>query len=762
VKTTIAPRAFALFRSALPALLLGAAVCAWGQLVDNSLTRELKRIFPELAQGYVDLNRNGKLDQDTDLDERVPESAVKDAALQGQEILNFVLKSFKYVPTDKLLEVQKALAGMQGAIPELVALSYRLRIDQAVRERRELDAEGLYLSPSARREALQRIGVYIATMSAAYKKEAQDQEPEFRKARDEFFAMIEQGYPVPASLEDRDREVLTLVLINDLLKTTSDQRARACVRALGLIRSTDGAPYIVQRLTVPALRRESIRALGQIGSKEALPRLLEEFEQERDLAVRRDIIKSLGQIGGDAALVRLKALSGDAALSEAVLEALATVSEKGGRDTQVQNMFLEQVTAEQPRMRILAIRGLTFSGNRAAGNRIVELLATEKDDSVRRELVLGLDRLQHQGTGNALTALLRNPATSADLRLVALETLGRSKEGAQALPQIAAELASPSPAVSAAAADAMVKLYASNAEQVVGTLSRALGARNADKQTQVLGTEVLSRLADPGSLATLTALLASPHPEVKKSAAWGLYRIGSAENPRAVEVLNKLVNDESETMAVRINAVRALGAIKKFDPRVDVVDTMLKVVRMRGDRYTMLRYFALEALANIGESSPRVLQNVASVAARERETMLRRQAIVALKRLSSSDPGVEDALVRLFRGNEDGESRTLAIEALGDVGSSRTAPLAAEMIAARGGDTKRILYALAQVGGRPEIEAILDAARDPALADYVELVLEDLRRDALVAVIDDRLRSETSASVLKVMQSLRSSLAERL
>ena len=96
-------------RCLLILLALNMAGLSHAQLVQNALTRELRRIFPELGQGYLDLNRNGRPDQADDLDERVPESSIKDSEIQGQEILDFILENFRYLETEKLVPFTTAV-----------------------------------------------------------------------------------------------------------------------------------------------------------------------------------------------------------------------------------------------------------------------------------------------------------------------------------------------------------------------------------------------------------------------------------------------------------------------------------------------------------------------------------------------------------------------------------------------------------------------------------------------------------------------------
>ena len=77
--------------------------------VSSALNQELVKIIPEIGQGYIDLNGNGKADAGGDVSEVIPESRVKDGALQSQEILDFVVANGRFIPLDKLRAVQAAV-----------------------------------------------------------------------------------------------------------------------------------------------------------------------------------------------------------------------------------------------------------------------------------------------------------------------------------------------------------------------------------------------------------------------------------------------------------------------------------------------------------------------------------------------------------------------------------------------------------------------------------------------------------------------------
>ena len=764
---------------------------AFPEIVDSAVAKELTRIFPELENGYIDLNRNGKPDQDDELNEVIPESSVKDSLIQGQEILDFIIENYKFLPLEKLSAVRGALEGASGVIPELVSLNYLSQIEDVLEKKEQLDAHGLFLTASARREALNRIDAYIGTMVNAYKKEDREFEGSFIEARDRFFTMIEQGYPLPDSLEEKDRGILVVIMINTIIKNAEPDGVSVAIKTLGRLKADSATSYLLKLMQNPSWTRESIKALGRIGDSRSLDPLLQALEKETDKGTRVDIIKAIGGLEGQAGLSRLKALARPAKENEpgsdidivaASLEAMAEVAGRGNQDPSLMTLFTDYLAHPEPRMRILSIKGLANFRSRQTGSLLLPLLRTEKRDEVKKEIILALDKLQFPGTALGLIGLLRSAASTDDIRQAAITALGDSSEGNQAVPVIIGNLSSSNPEVSGAAAGALIKLDEAFPKLVVPSLSKSL-FRETDKSTLESGARVLAYLADETSLNTLTALLSSPYPEVKTHATWGLYRIRSATNPKAVDELNKLVSNESEPLQVRINAVRALGAIRYDSERMNVWETLLNITKLRSEKYHILRYYALWALGELGDARAQVFTTLAGIAQRDDDAGIRLQAVRSIQKLATKNARAEAGLIKLFRQSQDNEVRITIVEALADMSSANTAELAAEILgsdlgpqlgganlggatlsgAGLGGATtnkKRVIYALSKLGGEREIRAILDAARDGEIKGYVEMTLEDIDPDVLSKIVRKRLKTETDPSILSVMESLQSRMDE--
>lgn len=740
------------------------------QVVNSPLTRELKKIFPALSRGYIDLNQNSEIDQNEDIDEVIAESTIKDELIQGKEILDFIIKNYEFIPLEKLNRVGEILEKTRGAIPELIALQYQSRINDVANKKEELDAMGLHLTPAARRQAMDKMEKLINTMTMAYNKEAGESETEFVQARDELFTMIERGYPLPETLNQEDSQLIVNIMIHTILKETGKNadQVKASIKTLGRIGDPTAVDYLLELLAMAELRKESIKALGEIGSRKSLNRLLAELDSEKDKQVKIEIIRSVGKIGGKESISRLTAIlkpegeeQSDQDIQIAALGAMVEISAQANQDKTLQAIFDQYLAMPDPRARVLAIRGLASFKNPAVSNRLLTTLNKEASEEVRIETIKALNSMDYKGTVPAFINLLRSKDTAPAVKMALLTALGNNSSGQQALPYILENLGAADSKVRDAAGNALIILYDRFAAQVVGALSKTL-LRSKDETYLTEGTRILARLSDKASLPFLIPLLSSPYPEVKKNVTWALYRIRSAANPRAVDELKRLVKSETETINVRINAVRALGAIRYDSPQLKIWETLLNVVKMREEKYSMLRFFALQALGDLGSAEPQVIATLLKVANRDPDSEIKKQAASVLKDLSISDPLAENTLIRLFKREKDIELRLRIIEALGDMFSQATADIAPALFKAEIPVPlkKRALYALAQIGGERELLLILDAAKDPGLNLFVQGILEDSNEEALKKVINRRIKSENNQDILQVLENLQSGLEE--
>jgi len=736
----------------------------FGQVVDNELGNRFKEIFPELEEGYIDLNANGKRDEGVDLSETIPDSRVKDSIIQVQEILDFLAENFRYIPLNKLQSVKNALTEVSGVIPEVISFSYRNLIGTLIEEKIKLGEDGIFFTPTALQEARQRMGELISLLVSAYKKEAREYETDFIKARDELLEMIERGFPLPGNLNNEELDVLKSSLIYTVVKEkdSNPQRVGAAVKALGALKAGEAVPYLTELMEVEEYKLDSIKALGEIGTRSALNLLTEQLAKTTGREATIVIIEAMGKIGGEESLNRLLKFfpqsdgeNIEPEIEKAALEALKTMAEKNNNSPQIYNILKNYLEFENPEYRILAIRGLSNFRSTSSAELLFSLLNREKNEDVKTMIIRSLNELNHSSTIPAFIGLLRDENTSDIIREEVLKALAKNPQGIKAVQYIREELGSSSEKVRKASAQALVELYKVDSRAVVGALLRGLTTSNQEEfLTQA--TEVLARIADRDSSATLVNLLDKPFPEVKKNVTWALYRIRPEPNIKTVDVLNNLVTSETEPLEVRINAVRALGVIGYDSPRLRVWQTMVTTAKMRGEKYAMLRYFAIQTLGLLGESNQEILNTLTSIVLREKDPELKKEAVMSIRRLAVVDSETEKVLSDFFRTVEDQELKVRIIETLGDMGSAELNKLAVGMQGEEIGLSvrRRVIYALSKAGGEDNLSAVIDFAVDPELREFILGVLEDADTGIMRPLVNRRLKTESDQEVLYLLKEL--------
>jgi len=753
-------------------LLFTGITCLFAQVVDNQLGTALKRTFPELSQGYIDLNDNGEKDQSPDLDETIPESRMRDSTIQVQEILNFIITQYRFIPLSKLYEVKENLENASGEIPELISLSYTERIEEIISLKEELGEEGIFLTPSALRDAMEKMEGYIARMVLAYKKEGRASEEDFIDARDNLFTMIEKGYPFPENLNPEDRDVLVSSMINTIRKyqDRDEERVNAAVKTLGRLKAENAVPYITEIFSRESYKKESIGALGAIGSRQAMNLLVRELSEAKDTESRINIIKALGKIGGEESLNEILAIlpekddeNTDPAVEAAALQSLVSLSAHGTTDTKIYGVFEKYLSAPEPEFRSIAIRGLSYFATAKSSDLLLDLLKTEKDEEVMIQIIQSINAIGANSAVPALSLLLKDESISENVRIEIITALGENEAGTKSLVYLIPNLSSPSDSVREAVQNALINLYTFDSKSVIGYLARGLMG-STDENYLESGTSVLARLADADSVNTLYALLQKPYPEVKKNVTWALFRIRAPGNPRLADELNKLVTSETEPIDVRINAVRALGAMGFDSANLNIWQTLVTTAKMRGEKYVMLRFFAIRALGELGTINDEIIDALVIIASRDQNQEIKKEALNTLRALSAYDVSMAEGLSSLFYRLEDSECRVRIIEILGDMGAEDTSVLArAVLLDNRKSIEKelklRIIYALSRAGSDDAFSTILDAASDQELAAYILGVMEGADKKILEPIVSRRIKTENNPDILSLLESIQDSMS---
>jgi len=734
------------------------------KVVNTDLGRSFTKIFPNLSNNYIDLNGNRELDRLEDMDEKIPDSRVKDGIIQVQEILDFVQINFRFISMDKLKSSKSALSNASGDIPELISLNYSRLIDEIISEKERLGANDLYLTPSAMAAAKDKMAGYIATMLNAYRKEEKQYESAFSKANEELFRMIEAGYPLP-DLNKDDKELLTNLTINSIIKDKESNKNKvlAAVRTLGRLKSKEAIPYLKDLLNSDNYKLEATIALGNIGSSEARQTLIDKLKQEESGKLKNALILALGKTGGEESVQLILSMlnTGDEEIDpnteKTVLTALADITKNGIKDRNVYSILTEYLKNPDPEIRIIAISGIAAYKTAAATALLVPILKTEKSEKVEIKLVKSLSTDINPSTILSFSALLQDSKTSDELKKVLIDAIGINSNGFKAVTPVVNSLGSKNQEIRDSASKSLKKLYIQNSPIVINGISRGI-VQNKKELFQGEASSLLSKLADPGSVVTVLNLLGSPYTEVKKNATWTLYRMSPANNVKVVSELQKLVPSETESTEVRINAVRALGAIGYDSTRQEVWKTILTTLKLKDPKYRMLKLYGIRALGEMKTINPEITNSLVSVASRERDETLQLAAVNSLRSLSPSDSKIEKVLISTFKRNDNDKLRISLLEALGDMGSLETSNLAAALLKpdVSASIKERTIYVLSHIGNEKSLSLLLDISNDSEISEYLMGTLEDADREILSALVQRRLKTEIDSDRMTILEDLNS------
>ncbi len=747
-------------------LLALLSVQAYSGVVDTKLGKSFSAIFPELSKGYIDLNANGQLDRLDDMDEKIPDSGVKDGIIQVQEILEFIEANYRFIPMDKLQGVYNALLNTSGDIPKLISLNYSQRIETVITNKEKLGTDTLYLTPSALKKAQEEMRGYIATMLNAYKKEERKYEADFSAASDQLFRMIETGYPLPELSKDDYSLLVSLTIYTiEENKDSTPKRVLAAIRTLGKLKARQAIPYLKKLLESPQYGYESSVALGNIGNSDAREVLIGKIQEGVSGKLKKGIIQALGNTGGEDSIEILLSLlkTGvdekiDPETEKAAVQALSAVTEKDTGNRKVYSVLDSYLDNTDKELRILAIKGIANYKTSAAVSLLLPLLKKEKSEDVLMELVKSLSATNSTKALPAITGMLNDPNSSSDLKKEIIHAVGENSNGSKSVMNIVDYLVDKNPELRTTTAQTILKLYKQNPAAVAGTINRKLATRK-DELFQKEASAILAALADPSTTVTLTNLLSSSFPSVKKNATWALYRIKPVNNLKVVTELQKLVTGETESIEVRINSVRALGAMGFDPPRTDVWKTLLTAFKLQDEKYIMLKLYAVKAIGELGTVNEQVINGLISLISREKNAAVKQAAVEALKNMNGLTPAVERILTGTFKRSTDDNLRLSILEVLGDMRSEETSVLAPALLNKdQSKDSKyRVIYVLSHMGDEKSLALLLELTTDPEVSVFLTGVLEDADRNVMRNLLAGRLKTETDPQRLKALEELSSS-----
>lgn len=763
------------------AILLMAASALSAQsvsVVDTNLGQRMLQLFPELSEGYIDLNSNGQLDRFQDMDEKVPESLIQDNTLQVQEVLDFIIDHFRFFTVERLEEIRAAVENAEGDIPEIIAISYGNRLAGAIEDKREFGADDLYLPPSVLARAQEEMRGYIATMLHSFRKEEGEYARRFSEAREQLFSMMEAGYPLPR-IGDADQSLLASAMIHTIITTGDDdpQRVKAAIRTLGRMQAEEAIPRLEALLDSDEFRIAAVEALGEIGNNTARGILTSALEQSSPGAYQNAVIRAVGRVGGSesaelitdlAEATRNAGADGEGAGGAGpdsekmltILRAMADLTAQGTRNRNIYQTLSEYLEHPQPDFRRVAAEGVANYGGRNALGLLQPRLSDERDEEVLITLVRELKDYDEVSVLTAFTSLLDARGTSTRVQEEIITAIGAHANGPRVVRTVMEYLEHESESVRETTAEGITELYEKDARTVVGALSRGV-TTSEDELFLEEATAILGELADPASLTALTNMLGSPHDNVRRNAAWGLYRIRPTENARVAAELQTLVNSEAEPIAVRINAVRALGAMGQDSARLEVEKTLTTTLKLRAPEYGMLRYFAVRALAELPSLGDESIEALLETAGSGESALVRTAALETLTDNGIHLGGRVGTVAGIAQRSDDADVQRAALRLLGDLGAGETVGVANTLLDTTDSAATRmqIAYALSKVHTEDAVSLLIDIAADEEVGQLAMGFLRDAEAQTVKRVVERRLQTEDDPDVRAVLEQLGATVA---
>ncbi len=742
------------------------------------------QLFPELSEGYIDLNSNGQLDRFQDMDEKVPESLIQDNTLQVQEVLDFIIDHFRFFTVERLEEIRAAVENAEGDIPEIIAISYGNRLAGAIEDKREFGADDLYLPPSVLARAQEEMRGYIATMLHSFRKEEGEYARRFSEAREQLFSMMEAGYPLPR-IGDADESLLASAMIHTIITTGEDdpQRVKAAIRTLGRMQAEEAIPRLESLLDSDEFRIAAAEALGEIGNNTARGILTSALEESSPGQYQNAVIRAVGRVGGAesaelitdlAEATRSSGAEGETGDTEGgaggagpdsdkmltILRAMADLTAQGTRNRDIYQTLSEYLEHPQPDFRRVAAEGIANYGGRNALGLLQPRLSDEQDEEVLITLVQELKDYDEVSVLTSFTSLLDARGTSTRVQEEIITAIGAHANGPRVVRTVMEYLEHESESVRETTAASITELYEKDARTVVGALSRGVTTSDSELFLEE-ATAILGELADPASLTALTNMLGSPHDNVRRNATWGLYRIRPTDNARVAGELQTLVNSEAEPIAVRINAVRALGAMGQDSARLEVEKTLATTLKLRSPEYAMLRYFAVRALAELPSLGDESIEALLDTAGSGEPALIRTAALETLTDNGIHLGGRTGTVAGIAQRSEDTEVQRAALRLLGDLGAGETVGVANTLLDTTDSSATRmqIAYALSKVHTEDAVSLLIDIAADEEVGQLAMGLLRDAEAQTVKRVVERRLQTEDDPEVRDVLERLGSTVA---
>ena len=262
----------------------------------------------------------------------------------------------------------------------------------------------------------------------------------------------------------------------------------------------------------PAVRIEAVEALGEIGSEEVLPWLLEALEYDPAEEVRRAAAVALQKLDFDM-LVWILLNHQDPEMRAAAAGALNVL-----RDARAAQPFLQALSRdEHAPVRVEVAEGLAHIGKNRAESGLLLAATTDSDSSVREAAVRSLGVLGTGWTARQLVSILGSD-TEAAVRRAAAKALGQIGAAVALPPLIEARSADEDATVREAAGGALMRW---SSRQLMSVLEESWQPDERAAAAQLLGEREFT-----AAIPALSVALYDPSEEVRSAALTALGGMG--------------------------------------------------------------------------------------------------------------------------------------------------------------------------------------------------------------------------------------------
>jgi hypothetical protein len=197
--------------------------------------------------------------------------------------------------------------------------------------------------------------------------------------------------------------------------------------------------------------------------------------------------------------------------------------------------------------------------------------------------------------------------------------------------------------------------------------------------------------------------------------------------------------------------------------RLEVQKTLATVLRLGSPEYTMLRYFAVRALAQLPSLNETTTGALVDAARAGEPEIVRSAALETLARNAVELSGHRAALLGIAQRSDSTQVQLAALRLLADLGAQEAVGVAGGLVenADSPAVLQKVAYALSRIESEDAVSLLVNlAAREPT-AELAMALLRDGDRELLTRVVERRLQTEQDDAVRAVLEELAASVTAR-